>query len=944
MRFFAVKRSSNNFATQKGLRIFSSAPIEGDSKETRTYQAGTAKLVFEVRKIVRGDILVVFTHITPFYRAEQIARFNFHTGMFTMPTLIVGKSELDGADGDKRFLNDFYFRLDFEEPMNPPAAAQAAMYQKEIKKEIKYVMHNGGPDKTRRVARNGSLFFMPKNASEKIKAAHDVASRQGAAGVHSGYLIKKGHNFKSWRKRWFVLKDNVLSYYKSPKDTAPAGSVPVSDIEDVTNVEDPQLREGYAHCFQLRTNKVAYLIAADNERDLDEWIEMIRSAKKMVQESGRLFIEILDVNYSMPSSIGGGRSPSANDVDLITYLTLSLGKKKDITSYESAKFNPNFQYAGDFIVYDQPSDLVIGLWFRSSVMDIKDTLVAELVIPYSMLSHSFPTEFKPFNQIYHETMKLHDSMGADESLFIENLEQQLDEANNDFHTNEIMDEGEPLTYDSGSALSIISNVKDATKFIEIYQHGQQWFYSKSLVDECARVGCSFAVYKILVSQTSPVSIKPTFKAFVNAVKNDHHDVLWHLFVNFPLVARSRGEWEYKLYAFYTMNARTIKIVHGFSPLTELTSNDQQLVVQTGDISLVNMLLRQGLIKKIKPYIISNYIGFIHISKVTLDTLQYVNDLWVLAGNEPVDIGALKGSLKDKLYQLSMKLFGNNITPDERHPLPPAKGYSAINTGQLVPANDDQLEQVKQIVSGDRKNINELFAYACANGLKEIVVYLNTLVDPLNADYDYLLLALSHSQMNIVYYLLANRPARFVEISPSVAAQSGDLSICQFVIDNLPASPNMDKIYLEMIRVVIFEGWATDLLKHLVQSSSPLKKTPSQYQTVGLNFFKAMISLGLIDMTSKDEVVASAIKAMQVGRVDILKHLVSIWPKVIPLTRDSVIWAIEKGHNPAVLMAYEMKQMVEPRHLLKRHSIQNNPSMLQVVHSINEIELKLKEEM
>eukprot|EP01132_Coremiostelium_polycephalum_P004056 gene4056-5078_t len=394
-------------AIQKGTKIFCSAPMEGDTKETRTYQAGNATLIFEVRRIVRGDILVVFSHVTPFYRLEQIARFNFHTGMFQMPQLILRKSELDGPDGDKRFANDFYFKLDFEELANnnnnnndtKPSSSpnylnnqQNQEYQKEIEKEIKWINH-----RRRREPKNGSIFFFPKNNSEKIRAAKEIASKQGSTGVHSGFLSKKGHNFKSWRRRWFVLKENVLSYYKSPKDTVPAGTIPINEIENIIIGDEQSQREGYNHCFQLVTTKSIYLISAENERDFEEWTDIIRSAKRSVQIFGRLFVEVLEVKYTLnnPQSI------SLQPFDVITYITLTVGKKREMTTQESKLNNPSFSYAGDFIVYDQPpTDLVIGLWFKSSTLDIKDTLVAELVIPSSQIHVSIPTGWRDFNRVH----------------------------------------------------------------------------------------------------------------------------------------------------------------------------------------------------------------------------------------------------------------------------------------------------------------------------------------------------------------------------------------------------------------------------------------------------------------------------------------------------------------------------------------------------------------
>lgn len=35
-----------------------------------------------------------------------------------------------------------------------------------------------------------------------------------AATVKEGYLTKEGGSFKSWKRRYFILKEGTLSYYK----------------------------------------------------------------------------------------------------------------------------------------------------------------------------------------------------------------------------------------------------------------------------------------------------------------------------------------------------------------------------------------------------------------------------------------------------------------------------------------------------------------------------------------------------------------------------------------------------------------------------------------------------------------------------------------------------------------------------------------------------------
>ena len=34
--------------------------------------------------------------------------------------------------------------------------------------------------------------------------------------VKEGWLIKQGGKYKTWKKRWFVLKNNHIAYYKEP--------------------------------------------------------------------------------------------------------------------------------------------------------------------------------------------------------------------------------------------------------------------------------------------------------------------------------------------------------------------------------------------------------------------------------------------------------------------------------------------------------------------------------------------------------------------------------------------------------------------------------------------------------------------------------------------------------------------------------------------------------
>ena len=58
-----------------------------------------------------------------------------------------------------------------------------------------------------------------------------MEQREYIASDKEGWLLKQGGRVKTWKRRYTILSGNVLYYFKSPKDRAPAGFVPLEGIE-----------------------------------------------------------------------------------------------------------------------------------------------------------------------------------------------------------------------------------------------------------------------------------------------------------------------------------------------------------------------------------------------------------------------------------------------------------------------------------------------------------------------------------------------------------------------------------------------------------------------------------------------------------------------------------------------------------------------------------------
>lgn len=87
----------------------------------------------------------------------------------------------------------------------------------------------------------------------------------------SGHLVKLGGKLKTWRKRYFILKNGVLTYWKSQNDTnrKPQGHIILDEICRITRAEG-------ASTFEISTGKKTYYLTAENIATMEDWIRVLQ--------------------------------------------------------------------------------------------------------------------------------------------------------------------------------------------------------------------------------------------------------------------------------------------------------------------------------------------------------------------------------------------------------------------------------------------------------------------------------------------------------------------------------------------------------------------------------------------------------------------------------------------------------------------------------------------
>ncbi|XP_059393797.1 pleckstrin homology domain-containing family A member 6-like isoform X7 [Carassius carassius] len=171
----------------------------------------------------------------------------------------------------------------------------------------------------------------PKRAATFGKRSNSMRRNPNAVVARQGWLHKQASSgMKQWNKRWFVLTDRCLFYYKDEKEEIVLGSLPLlsfkigavqasdnisrkfafkvwcesNEEEDEEDEESEDLKGSIAFCLQAEhTGTRTYYFSADSQKEQEEWIQAMN-------EAARVHIPATSRNKSDPV-------PTANENDMV---------------------------------------------------------------------------------------------------------------------------------------------------------------------------------------------------------------------------------------------------------------------------------------------------------------------------------------------------------------------------------------------------------------------------------------------------------------------------------------------------------------------------------------------------------------------------------------------------------------------------------------------------
>ncbi|XP_072239106.1 pleckstrin homology domain-containing family A member 6 isoform X5 [Leuresthes tenuis] len=151
------------------------------------------------------------------------------------------------------------------------------------------------------------MLHTPRKAATFGKRSNSLRRNPKAEITKQGWLYKQASSgVKQWNKRWFVLTDRCLFYYKDEKEDTVLGSLPllsfrIGGVEPSDNItrkfafkvcsdkeedEDGELKAPLVSCMQAKhAGTRTYYFSSDSHEQQEDWIRAMSEAAEVTSEA-----------------------------------------------------------------------------------------------------------------------------------------------------------------------------------------------------------------------------------------------------------------------------------------------------------------------------------------------------------------------------------------------------------------------------------------------------------------------------------------------------------------------------------------------------------------------------------------------------------------------------------------------------------------------------------
>lgn len=190
----------------------------------------------------------------------------------------------------------------------------------------------------------------------KKSGAAEAGTDLSVQDTERGWMSKESGKNQIRRRRWFVLRGDVITYYKNPTDDFSVGSIPLNSLCSVIPPDEDASRRSNDWTFTIHARRKSFQLTCKRQEDCTRWLNaiqdvidnspvMITPTEKLIDDLKMCTQEDVDAMYAAHKILLCSSEPLRTSLLPLQYGTTSndSGREYGTLLEEALKFSVSLQ-------------------------------------------------------------------------------------------------------------------------------------------------------------------------------------------------------------------------------------------------------------------------------------------------------------------------------------------------------------------------------------------------------------------------------------------------------------------------------------------------------------------------------------------------------------------------------------------------------------------------
>eukprot|EP01091_Cochliopodium_minus_P004283 TRINITY_DN14181_c0_g1_i1.p1 TRINITY_DN14181_c0_g1~~TRINITY_DN14181_c0_g1_i1.p1 ORF type:complete len:446 (-),score=103.68 TRINITY_DN14181_c0_g1_i1:56-1393(-) len=210
----------------------------------------------------------------------------------------------------------------------------------------------------------------------------------------SGFLLKRKGTKRKEAKRWCIIKNRTLYYYKKQTNLLPNGMIPLDGAAAAIRLSNNKTPKNSFRLLSKKGKSADYTFLASNPQEAQTWVEAISKVNNEYQKFNTKVQRVISININSARDVTLPKSNESAEIFAIIFIN-----KRQFSTTTQALTNPKWvtSFSGMTLfkapVLNQSDQIWITFW-NGKKTSAKPTFLGQCMVPASNLSYLTLTDLE----------------------------------------------------------------------------------------------------------------------------------------------------------------------------------------------------------------------------------------------------------------------------------------------------------------------------------------------------------------------------------------------------------------------------------------------------------------------------------------------------------------------------------------------------------------------